>query len=679
MTCLVLVTKPNISKCRSGTNVTTLVGTIVTCYICTPYVEFMNSMFQGTMPRQRIRKTNRSPSNELMERAANLIMEGNLSQRQVARDLDICHVTLNRYMKKRNNGEMPKMGYNPHTRILSEEQEEAFLRYIRMSSVIYFGLTPKEIRKLVSSSNKSLKNQCLLNFCSQVYQFAKENEMAVPPKWSENGQAGKDWFTNFMHRHPNLSIRTPEATSYARAINFNKVNVGKFYDNLSNLLEKYKFEAADIYNVDETGVTTVQKPNKIVAIKGTKQVGAVTSGERGTLVTVCTAVSAVGNTVSPLFIFPRKKFQAHFISNGPPGCIGEANGSGWMNEDTFLIFMKHFVKHVRPTPEKKVLLLLDNHDSHLYVPTIEFCRANGVVLLSFPPHTSHKLQPLDRGVYGPFKHYVNGAMDNWMKSHPGQTMTIYDIPGVVAEAFPKATTPTNIMGGFRVSGIWPFNRDIFGDDEFSPSSVTDRDLLENNLVETTATSNENDGSVANEAIPGPSRIPDNPEDLNQSFRVLEQIRPLPKAAGGIKKQITKRRKKHSAILTDTPEKLILEEEQSKRKQKANTIKRNVVENEDEAKTKKLKGTNNKSLSRKSKKIDGRLGSSRVTDEETEDSEMEDSETEDSFCLYCFKPYTGKPKATWIQCNKCKQWAHESCVHKLRSDFFYCLNCDDDDD
>lgn len=110
MTCLVLVTKPNISKCRSGTNVTTLVGTIVTCYICTPYVEFMNSMFQGTMPRQRIRKTNRSPSNELMERAANLIMEGNLSQRQVARDLDICHVTLNRYMKKRNNGEMPKMG-----------------------------------------------------------------------------------------------------------------------------------------------------------------------------------------------------------------------------------------------------------------------------------------------------------------------------------------------------------------------------------------------------------------------------------------------------------------------------------------------------------------------------------------------------------------------------------------
>lgn len=265
-----------------------------------------------------------------------------------------------------------------------------------------------------------------------MYQFTKENGMTVPPKWLENGQGGKDWFTNFMHRHPTLFIGTPEATSYARAINFIKVNVGKFFDNLSNLLKKYKFEASDLYKVNETDVITVQKPNEIVAIEGTKQGHTVTLGERCTLVTVCAAVSAVGNTVPPLFIFLRKKIQAHFIRNGHPGCIGEANGSGWMNEDMFLIFMKHFVKHVRPTPVKEVY----------------FCRSNGVVLLSFSTHTSHKVQPFDRGGYGPFKHYANGAMDNWMKWHPSQTMTI---SGTVAEAFPKATMPTNIMGGFRMS------------------------------------------------------------------------------------------------------------------------------------------------------------------------------------------------------------------------------------
>lgn len=35
-------------------------------------------------------------------------------------------------------------------------------------------------------------------------------------------------------------------------------------------------------------------------------------------------------------------------------------------------------------------------------------------------------------------------------------------------------TPSNITAGFLISGIEPFNSEVFGDDEFLPSSVTDR-------------------------------------------------------------------------------------------------------------------------------------------------------------------------------------------------------------
>jgi len=66
-----------------------------------------------------------------------------------------------------------------------------------------------------------------------------------------------------------------------------------------------------------------------------------------------------------------------------------------------------------------VLVLLDNHESHLYLPVIDFCKDNGIVLLSFSPHCSHKLQPLDRSVYGPFKKFVNREMDQWMTMHLG--------------------------------------------------------------------------------------------------------------------------------------------------------------------------------------------------------------------------------------------------------------------
>ena len=140
----------------------------------------------------------------------------------------------------------------------------------------------------------------------------------------------------------------------------------------------------------------------------------------------------------------------------------------------FLTFLKHFVAHVRPSPTDKVILLLDNHVSHLSVDVLQFAKDNGVVMVSFPPHCSHKLQPLDRSVYGPLKRYYNVACDDWIVSHKGRTMTIYDVPAMVGLAYPKAMTPANIQAGFKVSGISPFNRNVFTDDEFLPADVTDR-------------------------------------------------------------------------------------------------------------------------------------------------------------------------------------------------------------
>ena len=61
-----------------------------------------------------------------------------------------------------------------------------------------------------------------------------------------------------------------------------------------------------------------------------------------------------------------------------------------------------------------------------------------------------------------------------MKENRGKTMTIYDIPDMVGRAFPRAFTPVNIQSGFKVAGIFPFDRDIFSGLEFLPSDVTDR-------------------------------------------------------------------------------------------------------------------------------------------------------------------------------------------------------------
>jgi hypothetical protein len=57
-------------------------------------------------------------------------------------------------------------------------------------------------------------------------------------------------------------------------------------------------------------------------------------------------------------------------------------------------------------------------------------------------------------------------------------MSIMDISECVGHSFPRAFTQSNITAGFRVAGICPLNRDIFTDDEFLSSYVTDRPYAE---------------------------------------------------------------------------------------------------------------------------------------------------------------------------------------------------------
>ena len=496
------------------------------------------------------RKTTRGSTPDVLARAAEEVATGK-SLRGVADDFHVDRMTLKRFIQKRNQSADAIVGYKAVAQkqsIFPPNMEEDLASHVKLLADMFHGL--------------SLQKCCIL-----AYEFASRNGLRMPDSWNTNGKAGKDWWLGFRSRH-HLAIRNPEATSFARASAFNRPVVTKFYDNLATVIDRNHFKPEDIYNCDETGCTTVQKPKAVVTEQGRKQVGSITSAERGELVTVVYTTSASGNVLPPMFIFPRVNYKDYFIRGAPAGSIGSATRSGWMNADLFLDYLQHVIRHTRCTQDHKILLILDNHESHISLRAIDLAKAHGIILLTIPPHTSHRLQPLDRSVYAPFKGAYNRALDGWLRSNPGKTVTIYDIPALVNEAQMSAFIPRNVISGFQSTGIYPFNRDLFSDLDFAPAAPTDRELEISKEVDEQVPNldlNE-DGNGGTDDEIHPSRSQSRPSSDNVSgpgensellpgtstgYMSPVAILPVPKT--GPRKRTSQKRKRGSTkILTDTP-------------------------------------------------------------------------------------------------------------------------------
>ncbi|XP_004211950.1 uncharacterized protein LOC101239308 [Hydra vulgaris] len=157
----------------------------------------------------------------------------------------------------------------------------------------------------------------------------------------------------------------------ARASAFNRYTIDIFFNKLQKGISESKATSFKIFNLNETGFTNEQKTPRVIASKGTKQVGQITSRERGELVTVCCVVSAAGVAIPPVIVFPRKLLRNTLMRGAPEGSIGLANQSGWMNAEIFIDVLKHFVKFACPTADHKVLLIMDNHENHLSLQSLD--------------------------------------------------------------------------------------------------------------------------------------------------------------------------------------------------------------------------------------------------------------------------------------------------------------------
>ena len=194
-----------------------------------------------------------------------------------------------------------------------------------------------------------------------------------------------------------------------------------------------------------------------------------------------------------------------------------------------------------------------------------------------------------------------------MRENPATTLSIYGVAQLAKQAFKLAFTPRIILSGFRCTGICPLNPNVFTDDDFAPSAITDRqpvasttdlnlscvertgellpaekdfDELNDTCEEASSNSPETETTVltvtlaANEhvndsnsfaTVPVCSETPESGVS-GVAYKSPRDILPLPKASD--RRQTNRKRKGRSLILTGTPEKNRLEKEAKERESKS---------------------------------------------------------------------------------------------------------------
>ena len=385
-------------------------------------------------------------SAQSMEQAVSSVKNEGKGLREASRLYDVPVETL----RRRVNG-LVEMDCRPGpATVLLKEEEDQIYRYLLEMCDMGFGVGRETVMRI-------------------AFVIAEKTHKRHP---FTGETAGRAWFEGFCRRYPNLTIRTPQPLSYSRATAGNPEVIRDFFGKLGALFGRLNLlsKPAQVFNADETGITVVHKPGKVLAEVGRRHVYSIVSGEKGRTHTILACTSASGYVLPPLMIFPRKRAVPDKLKNGAvPNTLFTNSSNGWITSDIYLQWLHFFCENIPPI--RPILLIVDGHSSHLSIEAIEFAKANSIHILCLPSHTTHILQPLDIGVFKSFKSHFSKACTKYIVDHPGRVITPEILPSMVAEAWPLSFTQLNVMSGFRKSGIFPLNPSMVDDRCIAPSKV----------------------------------------------------------------------------------------------------------------------------------------------------------------------------------------------------------------
>ena len=199
------------------------------------------------------------------------------------------------------------------------------------------------------------------------------------------------------------------------------------------------------------------------AHKAGKILGANQDGSRE-FVTLLACIRATGSRIPPTLIY---QGQSHDLLDTWVEGLNNTEAyfavseKGWTNNELGLQWLeKVFDKCTKAKVgwSRRRLLIVDGHSSHVNLPFLEYAHSHSIIVLVFPPHTTHRLQPLDVSLFSPSAKRYSQELDTVMRNSLGITSITKQIFwSLFYSAWQKSFTTENIQSAFKVTGIFPID------------------------------------------------------------------------------------------------------------------------------------------------------------------------------------------------------------------------------
>ena len=323
----------------------------------------------------------------------------------------------------------PQVSHGGHNKILSDTQVTALKQWIRLQYEKGLGATRHMTYAAVCHLRKPLQ----------------------PPSQS--------WLNKFIKSelHDFHFIKT-KPISHQRSTAQDKTLVTKWFSTYSQFLSENQILPDNIWNMDETGFQVGIPGGEEVIVPITAFELYTPSPENKTSITIIEAVSASGKVTPPVLIIPGKVHMESWYHESLSGTerilLSE---SGYTNDQLAIEWLQHFIHHTGSSRDSDPkVLLLDSHTSHCTPEFSLLAAENNIHIYAFPSHLTHVLQPLDVGVFQPYKHWHKEAVHIAIRNlnlEYNICSFMRDLPGIRAKTF----KPQTITHAFANSGVWPVN------------------------------------------------------------------------------------------------------------------------------------------------------------------------------------------------------------------------------